>query len=204
MEDWTDVMYINMLGCNAYGYKPAGAFCYGFHNFPGNYRYYGAANINDGVLTDYCSKTATATAGVTSLYRGCAAIPDEFITNPELWPDKQWKGMTAAGLFIFFIVIAGLVVMSLFIGKTIVPNTNPTHYSPARAHARVYAPHVRYVTAHDELRCIRIFFSLLSSCWFAIALHCTSKLPNAKALHQRIILLSCRRCYHNFDANRER
>eukprot|EP01048_Picozoa_sp_COSAG05_P003759 COSAG05_NODE_181_length_14767_cov_9.554859_1_plen_1146_part_00 len=73
MEDWTDVMYINMFGCDKYGY---GSYCY---------------------------EPASCAEG------GCEPC-ETMCQTPEAW------GYTAAIFFIVFVVIAGFVVMSLFIG----------------------------------------------------------------------------------------
>ena len=70
MEDWTDVMYINMYGCEFYGYA-GGAYCY---------EHYSKLNCDM-----YCS-------------------------------DSQAKGYAVAAFFSFFVVLVGLVIMSLFIG----------------------------------------------------------------------------------------
>ena len=103
MEDWTDVMYINMYGCQKYGYG-SGSFCHGFKGPITNERYYGPLAETD-VTHNYCQSKNT-----------CPDIPTKFLLDPEAWPDKGWSWGMSAGLFCFFIVIAGLVVMSLFIG----------------------------------------------------------------------------------------
>jgi hypothetical protein len=72
MEDWTDIMYINMMGCLQYGYID-GDYCYDSNNCDIN----ALCSVESGLSKGY----------------GAAAI-----------------------FFIVFVVISGLVVMSLFIG----------------------------------------------------------------------------------------
>ena len=73
MEDWTDIMYINMWGCLNYGYI-GGSYCY---------------DESTCDMEELCSED-------TGLSKG--------------------YGMSTALFFIVFIVVSGLVVMSLFIG----------------------------------------------------------------------------------------
>ena len=73
MEDWTDIMYVNMWGCLQYGYA-GGSYCHD---------------------EAHCSmdQLCSAESGKSRGY-----------------------GMATAVFFIVFIVIAGLVIMSLFVG----------------------------------------------------------------------------------------
>lgn len=73
MEDWTDVMYINMFGCIQYGYI-GGSYCHD---------------------PEHCSM------------------------DQLCGPDGQTSvgyGMATAIFFCVFVALAGLVVMSLFVG----------------------------------------------------------------------------------------
>lgn len=79
MEDWTDVMYINMFGCMKYGYLGS-SYCY-------DERY--CAEPQEQMCESDVEKNSIAYTGL---------------------------GMPVAIFFVIFIVISGLVVMSLFIG----------------------------------------------------------------------------------------
>jgi hypothetical protein len=79
MEDWTDVMYINMYGCMKYGYLGS-SYCYDER---------------------YCPEPQA---------QMCESDVEK---NPIAYTGH---GMAVAAFFVIFIVVSGLVVMSLFIG----------------------------------------------------------------------------------------
>jgi hypothetical protein len=79
MEDWTDVMYINMFGCMKYGYVGS-SYCYDER---------------------YCPEPQA---------QMCESDVEK---NPIAYTGH---GMAVAIFFVIFIVVSGLVVMSLFIG----------------------------------------------------------------------------------------
>ena len=79
MEDWTDIMYINMYGCMKYGYLGA-SYCYDERYCP---------EPQEQMCESDVEKNSIAYTG---------------------------HGMAVAVFFVIFIVVSGLVVMSLFIG----------------------------------------------------------------------------------------
>jgi len=87
LEDWTDIMYINMYGCASYGY-----------NLDSNY-------------TD----PVTGKWGMYDKVLGCNH-PTQFPTK-LCFPDcSEGYGLLAAFFFVIFIVIGALVLLTLFIG----------------------------------------------------------------------------------------
>jgi hypothetical protein len=110
LEDWTDIMYLNMFGCGYTGYEyPAfdhpGAT--GMHDDPEWAALIeNCTNSYDACLSDDWAEVALGT-GITNL-----GSPID--TYPCLHP--RANGWASAFYFIIFVVISALVMLSLFIG----------------------------------------------------------------------------------------
>ena len=91
LEDWTDVMYINMFGCDEYGYD----------------RFAGVAQTG--------RRNVTANVVVEQLGKRWREATDNG-TRPCRLEYASGSPVAAAVLFVVFIFVAALVVLSLFIG----------------------------------------------------------------------------------------
>ena len=128
MEDWSDLMYISMLGCGEYGY-PALDVSGWLPSQNGSARpqtvtaFCKAAPLGDRKpnATALCGGPIGSYIAQTNNNRGCYDSWETYLETAHnkswpMWLGSETSTWVAPFYYIFFLPIAGIVMLSLFVG----------------------------------------------------------------------------------------